>query len=75
MGTLIRLRTDRNAPVLSFVAICLWSRGTQSVRADLRPSLGVRATAHTVVNDLQEAADERYVDLLEWCIRSVASLR
>lgn len=73
LGTLIGLRTDRNQAALSFVAICLWCRGTRSTRADLRASLDMQATAHAVIGDLRTAADERYVDLLEWCIRTTAA--
>jgi hypothetical protein len=75
LGTLIKLRTDRDPASLNFLAMSLWSKSTRSTRADLRASLGVSATSRTVVDNLRTAADQRYDDLLEWCIRTATTLR
>lgn len=72
---MVRLRTDHNRAAATFVALCVWSRGSQSTRADLRASLSVQATADTVTEDLVRVAELRYHDLVEWCIRSTTCLQ
>lgn len=71
IATLNMLRTEHNPAALNYVAICTWSRGSKSARADLRVSMRMRATTHTVAGELRLAADERYLELLEWCIRTL----
>lgn len=75
MRTLITLTTEHDRPALIFVAICLWSRGRPGAHGPTSGAHWASAPPPTpITGDLQTAADDRYLDLLHWAIRTTTSL-
>ena len=74
LKTLRQLQSTRRPPVLMFAASFLWTRQNTASLADLKATLGIDATLDTIDAELRVAAEERYDDLLAWCIRTTARL-
>lgn len=74
LTTLHQLKTTRKPPVLMFAASFLWTRQNTASLADLKDTLGIDATLDTIDPELRIAAENRYDDLLAWCIRTTARL-
>ena len=74
LKTLHQLRTTRRPPVLMLAASFLWTRQNTASLADLKAALDIDATLDTIDAALRIAAEERYDELLQWCIRTTARL-
>lgn len=74
LKTLHQLKSTRRPPALMFAASFLWTRQNTASLADLKRMLGIDATLDTIDAELRVAAEERYDDLLAWCIRTTARL-
>lgn len=69
-----QLKTTRRPPMLMFAASFLWTRQNTASLADLKDTLGIDAALDTIDAELRVAAEQRYDDLLGWCIRTTARL-
>lgn len=74
LKTLQQLETIRRPALLMFAASFLWTRQNTASLADLKRTLGIDATLDTIDAQLRVAAEERYGELLQWCIRTTARL-
>lgn len=74
LKTLRQLQTNRRPTLLMFVASFLWTRQNTASLMDLEATLGIDATLDTIDSELRGVAEERYEELLQWCIRTTARL-
>ena len=74
METLVKLGSERDWGRLYMTAVWWWSRQNSAALDDLRTSLGISGTVEAVDPALRAAAQDRYEELLQWCIRTHARL-
>ena len=74
METLEKLRSERNWRGVYVMAVWLWSRENSVALEDLRTGLGIAGTVDVVDDALRAAAQDRYDELLQWCIHTAARL-
>ncbi|PYE12055.1 hypothetical protein DFR67_12663 [Williamsia limnetica] len=74
LKTLQQLQTTRRPTLLMFAASFLWTRQNTASLIDLKATLGIDATLDTIDSELRGVAEERYDELLHWCIRTTARL-